>query len=912
MEAAIFPLERSGGPCYEAAMHHRHRMARVLMGLALIGSIPGEGVGQTTNWMSLYLPSQMVGGSERSVFSRDDFTVADVVCILRDMLARTNQDAIISRFGGHPSYKPSMSQDAGLSNDIDYLLGPFQLTNAPAVTNNVGWKSFVDQYGNYTSTVQPGSYPPLDVSATSVLAFYAGRFTAAAGITEWLTNIELAVNGTLYCIRAEDDTPVPPAPSYLTASQGSTSGFIRVTWSNSAFAEAYLLWRALSSTGGVVPVGGTVVTNQYDDASVVSNQIYYYWVAATNIVGCSPTSGPAQGWLILFTNPVPFNISNMMPIPGAMLLQWEPSSADAFYTVERSASLTAPDWTPGMPTGQWPIVATSWTASTAQAAAFLRVYAMAPGDVAWQTNFITFDEMPVTTGLSNPDSGPPWLYTTASENPLPGIYMTENDCAGWRNTNLFGPQTNLLTFFYLYLNSYDSDHMGYATYGYLEIDDGNAVSCHSLRFTITGGVDINGTNGIPITTKAHYTNLLVQGSNPVAEQVKIGQPYLYFANNGEKYAPVAWPEARRANRMSSYYYAPATLTNYDGLARPYPNANFGPYNAVEGHWYHEFCTRGGGWTHAVCDGHPQHNNSWSSATNYPFPSRSLRNMGTAYFTNWYRFYLMFKPPSGIGFAPYDVWVDEISFLYDPEPQNEETIASMSVTYYPTSQTFEIGFMDKYKDNGHSYSTYELRYSFQPIDNQNWADATPASILTNATFKIHARADGKFQKPSPYYQSVWAPFELAGAGDTALLTAGSVIHFAVKDISQIGGDGMLPVTNSGIGPFAIDGRDYSTYGTNFDYAGDQPALPLIKRIDYRIPETLSNACFHFLFSPTNMPAAGARWRIDGGAWNAKSAQWMPPGIHTAEWSAVSGWTTPSAVVSTAQPLQSIILTGLYQP
>jgi hypothetical protein len=283
-----------------------------------------------------------------------------------------------------------------------------------------------------------------------------------------------------------------------------------------------------------------------------------------------------------------------------------------------------------------------------------------------------------------------------------------------------------------------------------------------------------------------------------------------------------------------YVHAPATLTNGVGgwSMRPEITINVGPFNGDGGHWYHEYCNQGGGWMHVITDGHPQHNNSWYDPSKYPYPSSSLRDMGTDYFTNWYRWYITFKPYEGVGQVPYNVWLDEVRFIYDPEPQNNETINNPTITYLETSNTFELGFMGKYKNCAQCYSTYELRYAFEPIDNAGWSNATPAHILEDIRFGISNRLDGKFHKWWPHYASVWAPFELQ-SNDMPEIYPGRTIHFAIKDISQIDGDSMSPITNT-IGRWPVGGRDYLNYSNSFDYAGDQPVLKLIKRTDFRIP------------------------------------------------------------------------------
>ncbi len=452
--------------------------------------------------------------------------------------------------------------------------------------------------------------------------------------------------------------------------------------------------------------------------------------------------------------------------------------------------------------------------------------------------FSDFDDLPVTVEDENPGDGGQWLYTTADINPDPTCPMTVNDWAGWRSSTHYPePNEGVSDIFYLYLNTYNSSHMGFSTYGYLDIDGTNAIRGNSLRYRVTGGINSSGTYGLEVTAKQHYLGFLAEGVDPVAHGVRVGHPYLYFANTSPSHAPVSFPAARGANRLSIYYLAPASLTNGQGgwSNRPEPTVNIGPFNGDGGHWYHEICNQGGGWTHVLADGHPQHNNSWSGSDDYPYPSRSLRDMGVDYFNGWYRWYLSFKPYEGIADAPYDVRIDEIEFRHDPEPQNNETICSPAVTWLPDTRAFEIGFMDKYKDNQYSYSTYELRYAFEPITNATWDGATSARILPDARFAIDERSDGRFAKHWPYYQSVWAPFTLASTADLDRLTAGAVIHFAIKDISQVDGDGMQPVTDSGIGRWPIGGRDYASHGDTFDYAGDRPVLHLIKRIDFQIPK-----------------------------------------------------------------------------
>lgn len=87
----------------------------------------------------------------------------------------------------------------------------------------------------------------------------------------------------------------------------------------------------------------------------------------------------------------------------------------------------------------------------------------------WNNVFVDFDDLPVTPPDANPGSSAQWIYTTAQENPAPGFYMTDYDCGGWRTASAYpAPNDTFYNCFYQFLNTYNSSHMGFSTYGYLE------------------------------------------------------------------------------------------------------------------------------------------------------------------------------------------------------------------------------------------------------------------------------------------------------------------------------------------------------------------------------------------------------------------------------------------------------------
>ena len=91
--------------------------------------------------------------------------------------------------------------------------------------------------------------------------------------------------------------PAPSAPTGVSASDGTYTDKVRVTWNSSSGATYYRVYRATSSTGTrtllTSPTGTT-----YDHWSAAVDTTYYYWVKACNSYGCSGYSNYNTGWRI--------------------------------------------------------------------------------------------------------------------------------------------------------------------------------------------------------------------------------------------------------------------------------------------------------------------------------------------------------------------------------------------------------------------------------------------------------------------------------------------------------------------------------------------------------------------------------------------------------------------------------------
>lgn len=443
--------------------------------------------------------------------------------------------------------------------------------------------------------------------------------------------------------------------------------------------------------------------------------------------------------------------------------------------------------------------------------------------------YLDFNDFPVTTG-SVPGNSPNWEYSSRITN---DYGYGDSASSGWKS------KTKLADGWNWFSNHNRSgacyDHMYGDTYGFLDITS-SGHSGNALRNVITGGLAVNSTNapcksplGTPLYSREAYTGL-----SQVYTGGKVGHSYIYFRKIdviGSSRDTSPFTSSSGGNRLSAYIYLPADTNNGQGgwnkaVQATYQLGLFRDPTSTGYHHYINTYIQGGGWAKIQVEETTNGDNGGDGTTRY-IPN---------FLQTVWQFYFTTLPYSGIAIPPYEVKIDDIEFTADTyTPQNNETISNIAIMYKDSSNTWEVSLNDKYKNNGGAFSTYELRYSFSPITNENWNSATPVTIIADSRFSILARTDGKFQKWWPYYQGVWAPFSLSTA-DTNALTAGKTVYFAIKDVSQLNNS---TTPNDGLGAWGArqGGRPYDTTPATFNYTTDGPALPYIKRISYAITTNL---------------------------------------------------------------------------
>ena len=149
--------------------------------------------------------------------------------------------------------------------------------------------------------------------------------------------------GNDFELSAASEPVAPVAPSTVSASDGTSTAKIRVTWSASDGATYYKVYRSTSnSVSSATPISSSVNTFYYDDTSVIVGTTYYYWVKAGNSVGESDFSSSDSGWRAYAVPDAPTGVSATDGTSTTgVAVTWTASSHADSYSVYRATSESA-------------------------------------------------------------------------------------------------------------------------------------------------------------------------------------------------------------------------------------------------------------------------------------------------------------------------------------------------------------------------------------------------------------------------------------------------------------------------------------------------------------------------------------------------------------------------------------------
>lgn len=378
----------------------------------------------------------------------------------------------------------------------------------------------------------------------------------------------------------------------------------------------------------------------------------------------------------------------------------------------------------------------------------------------------------ITEGFGN------WFYSDKGSNPC--------DVFGGENQSKLCSTSGYKL--YQYYNWNNSDHLGWMRYGYIDSSSDFSVSGSSLEIALTGGQyeDAGGEikdSGAFIKSKSDLANY---GPDELFSDKSLkGDLSLYFKTPS---ATTKIPELAGKNRFSVWVLMPKGIIDidkYNYAEKTRPSQYFAWYPFIDtsksGHYYHHASNIPmGGWTKVQFDAHPTHHNSGSNNLNSGFSEGgdSYPGDGASYMSNIAAFSLRAGFTKDTA-SPISYYIDEMTtdfVMYE----NEETISNVGVGYNPDSHLFDISFEDKYRCADCS-AKYEVRYSFYPITNANFHNASKPLVTTNFK-RSQSNNDGIIHKPNPGYNIIWAGLDLQ-PDHRDMLTDNKDIFFAIKDISE---------------------------------------------------------------------------------------------------------------------------------
>ena len=140
-----------------------------------------------------------------------------------------------------------------------------------------------DEASAYTWTIMSGSS--------------ANAANMAIG-TKWTTSGTLAVSASGNTIVVTHTPSAPAAPTGLSASDGTSTAQVALSWNDVSGETGYVIWRNTvntfaSSTAIYTNAAGAIT---YNDSAATAGQLYYYWVTATNASGSSSASSSDSGY----------------------------------------------------------------------------------------------------------------------------------------------------------------------------------------------------------------------------------------------------------------------------------------------------------------------------------------------------------------------------------------------------------------------------------------------------------------------------------------------------------------------------------------------------------------------------------------------------------------------------------------
>ncbi len=129
----------------------------------------------------------------------------------------------------------------------------------------------------------------------------------------------------------------PLAPTDLTATRGTETRAVRLSWTAASGADAYAIYRSATDSSANATYLGVAEATKYSDTSAVPGRDYRYFIKARNSSGTGPFSEGASGWRAL-SAPADVAASDGTSLDGVSV-SWSAAEGAARYRVSRADSI---------------------------------------------------------------------------------------------------------------------------------------------------------------------------------------------------------------------------------------------------------------------------------------------------------------------------------------------------------------------------------------------------------------------------------------------------------------------------------------------------------------------------------------------------------------------------------------------
>ena len=170
------------------------------------------------------------------------------------------------------------------------------------------------------------------IGVTNKLTWVDGDVDPGVAYYYWVKSVS-ALDTSAFSNRDLGYVSTPP-PDVVTASDGESPNFVRISWGQAPDALSYAVWRAESSdAAAATQVKADVTAQTYDDTSAIPGKFYWYWVRPVSKAGQGVFAGPDRGFALLSA---PTDISATSNIETKVTVSWKKSTGATSYEIFRA------------------------------------------------------------------------------------------------------------------------------------------------------------------------------------------------------------------------------------------------------------------------------------------------------------------------------------------------------------------------------------------------------------------------------------------------------------------------------------------------------------------------------------------------------------------------------------------------